>query len=81
MIICAFLCGRSLLKYFFTKEGRPVEDVDQLSLYVLIASLVGARMGEVFFYSPSYYWKHPLEAILPVKFYPTFHITGALLRK
>jgi phosphatidylglycerol---prolipoprotein diacylglyceryl transferase len=76
MIICAFLCGRQLIKYFFKKEGRPVEDVDQLSLYVLIACLVGARMGEVFFYNFSYYWRHPLEAIFPVEFSPHFHIVG-----
>lgn len=76
MIICAFLCGRQLIKHFFKKEGRPVEDVDQLSLYVLICCLVGARMGEVFFYNFSYYWSHPLEAILPVEFSPRFHVVG-----
>lgn len=76
MIICAFLCGRQLIKYFFKKEGRPVEYVDQLSLYVLICCLIGARMGEVFFYNFSYYWKHPLEAILPVEFSPHFHVVG-----
>jgi phosphatidylglycerol---prolipoprotein diacylglyceryl transferase len=76
LIICAFLCGRQLLKYFFKKEGRPVEDVDPLSLYILIACLVGARMGEVFFYNFSYYWRHPLEAIFPVEFSPHFHVVG-----
>jgi len=76
MIISAFLCGRQFVKYFFKKEGRPPSDVDELSLYVLIACLIGARMGEVFFYRSSYYWKHPLEAIFPVEFSPTFRMVG-----
>lgn len=76
MIISAFLCGRQFVKYFFKKEGRPTADVDELSLYVLISCLVGARFGEVFFYRFSYYCQHPLEAILPVEFSPTFRIVG-----
>lgn len=76
MIIAAFVCGRQFVKYFFKKEGRPEVDVDELSLYVLIACLIGARLGEVFFYSFSYYRQHPLEAIFPVEFSPTFRIVG-----
>lgn len=33
--------------------------VDKLTLYVLIGTLVGARFGEVLFYSWPYYWDHP----------------------
>jgi prolipoprotein diacylglyceryl transferase len=76
MIICAFLSARSLISYFFQKEGRPVEDVEKFSLFILVSCLVGARLGEVFFYSPMYYLKHPLEAILPIKLNPHFEIVG-----
>jgi len=76
MIIFTFLGGRQLGKYIFQKTGRPVEDVDELSLYVLCGTLVGARLGEVFFYRPAHYLKHPLEAILPISFTPDFHFTG-----
>jgi prolipoprotein diacylglyceryltransferase len=76
MIICAFLAGRQLLKYFFKKEGRAVEDVEEFSFYVLIACLIGARLGEVLFYNPIYYLTHPLEAILPVTFSPSFKVVG-----
>eukprot|EP01132_Coremiostelium_polycephalum_P000200 gene200-264_t len=76
MIICAFLGGRVLLSYFFKREGRPVEDVEKFSLYVLIACLVGARLGEVLFYDPMYYLKNPLEAILPIELHPTFKVVG-----
>lgn len=76
MIIIAFLSARRLLLYFFEKEGRPTEDVEKFSLYILIACLIGARLGEVFFYSPAYYLNHPLEAIFPIKLNPRFQIIG-----
>lgn len=76
MIILTFLGGSQLARYIFQKTGRPVGDVDELSLCVLCGALVGARLGEVFFYRPAYYLKHPLEAILPVTFTPSFHFTG-----
>jgi len=76
MIITAFLSARKLLTYFFQKEGRPVEDVEKFTICVLIASLVGARLGEVLFYNPMYYLHHPLEAILPIKLSPHFEVVG-----
>lgn len=76
MIISAFLSGRMLLSYFFKKEGRPVEDVDKFSLYILISCLVGARLGEVIFYDPIRYLKSPLEAIFPIEFTPNLQIVG-----
>jgi prolipoprotein diacylglyceryltransferase len=65
-----------LLSYFFKKEGRPVEDVDKFSLYILISCLVGARLGEVIFYDPIRYLKSPLEAILPIEFNPNLQVVG-----
>jgi prolipoprotein diacylglyceryltransferase len=76
MIILAFLIGKQLLSYYYKKEGRPVEDVEKLSIYILLCCLVGARLGEIVFYSPAYYLKHPLEALLPISLSPTFHFTG-----
>ena len=76
MIIGAFLGGKQLLYYFFKKEGRPVEDVDRFSMYVLLSCLIGARLGEVIFYDPIRYLKNPLEAILPVRFTPHFQVVG-----
>ena len=50
LILIAFLGGRQLGRYVYKKEGRPVEDVDSLSLYVLSFALIGARLGEILFY-------------------------------
>lgn len=76
MIILTFLGGRQLGRYIFKKEGRPVEDVDKFSLYVLCFALIGARLGEVFFYRPAYYLNHPLEALLPITLTPHFQFVG-----
>jgi phosphatidylglycerol:prolipoprotein diacylglycerol transferase len=76
MIIGAYLGARQVLTYFFKKEGRPVEEVETFSFYVLISCMIGARLGEVLFYTPAYYLKHPLEAILPFEFSPTFRVVG-----
>lgn len=76
MIIFAFLSARQLLFYFFQRENRPIADVEQFSLQMLISCLIGARAGEVFFYSPGYFLRHPLEAIFPISLSPHFEIVG-----
>jgi prolipoprotein diacylglyceryl transferase len=47
----------------FRREGRPVEDLDDLFLYVFIGVLVGARLGHCLFYDPAFYLSHPLEIL------------------
>jgi len=43
-------------KYFINKEKAL-----DLCLYLIIGGLIGARLGEVIFYEPSFYFSHPLE--------------------
>ncbi|WP_433903370.1 prolipoprotein diacylglyceryl transferase [Sphingobacterium puteale] len=43
------------------KEGRPVEFLDQLSIYIVLGTVIGARLGHVLFYDPSYYFSNPLK--------------------
>lgn len=45
----------------FKKEGRPVEFLDQLSIYIVLGTVIGARLGHVLFYDPSYYFSNPLK--------------------
>lgn len=46
----AFLSGFQVMTYIFKKEGRPVEQADQLLLYAMVATVLGARAGHYFFY-------------------------------
>ncbi|MDI9865123.1 prolipoprotein diacylglyceryl transferase [Flectobacillus sp. DC10W] len=50
MFATAFLLGYQVISYFFKKEGRPLEQADELLLYAMIATVLGARMGHYFFY-------------------------------
>jgi prolipoprotein diacylglyceryl transferase len=59
----AFLSGFQVVSYIFKKEGRSVEQADQLLLYTMVGTVVGARMGHYFFY------EFPLLMADPVRFF------------
>lgn len=61
MFAMAFLAGYQVLSYIFKKEGRPVEEADELLLYAMIATVVGARMGHYFFYEYPVLLKDPVH--------------------
>lgn len=48
---------------FFKKEKLPTELLDKLTLYVIIGTIVGARLGHCLFYDPAYYLKHPIDIL------------------
>ena len=50
-----FLLGFYLLRRIFIAENIPVEWVDKVLWYVVIGTVVGARLGHVFFYDWDYY--------------------------
>lgn len=45
----------------FKKEGAPEEWADKILIYGVLGTIIGARLGHVFFYDPSYYLSHPIE--------------------
>ena len=57
----AFIVGQQILYFIYRKEGRPEKDVDIFTLFILIATILGARLGHVFFYEPAEYLKEPLN--------------------
>ncbi|HIE45986.1 MAG TPA: prolipoprotein diacylglyceryl transferase [Flavobacteriaceae bacterium] len=67
MFVLAFLLGAFLLKKIYKNEGVNEDHVESLFLYVVVATILGARLGEVFFYSWEYYQNHLLEILLPIK--------------
>ncbi len=63
LFAAGFILGYLLMKKIFKKEGIAVEKLDTLLTYVVIATIVGARLGHVFFYEWDYYSSHPGEII------------------
>lgn len=59
----AFLVGSYVVRRMFAREGKPEGDLDRLLLYVMIGTVVGARLGEVLFYNPAFYLSNPLEIV------------------
>lgn len=60
-----FIAGYSIVGRMFRREGAPEEWLGSLLAYVVIATIVGARLGHVFFYEWDYYSVHP-EKILRI---------------
>ncbi|MCK8490589.1 MULTISPECIES: prolipoprotein diacylglyceryl transferase [Spirosoma] len=60
-----FLIGMQIMTYIFKKENKPVADTDTLLIYMVVATILGARIGHFLFYEPEVLFKNPLEVILP----------------
>lgn len=60
----AFVVGYLLGRKMFRDADKPVQRLDALLIYVLIGAVVGARLGQVFFYTPNFYFAHPLQILM-----------------
>lgn len=67
MFIIAFLLGLRLYKKMFIKENVNQKYLEPLFIYMVVSTLLGARLGEVFFYNWDYFQNHLLEILLPIK--------------
>src|SRR5690554_4109120 len=59
-----FVLGQQLLLYIFRKEGKPSSDIDQLTIYVVVATIIGARLGHYLFYEWDFLMENPKEWFL-----------------
>jgi prolipoprotein diacylglyceryl transferase len=48
----AFIASHFILNRVFKKEGRTEKDLDTLTLYIIIGTVIGARLGHCLFYGP-----------------------------
>lgn len=76
MFVIAFGLGWFIMKKIFENEHESLEKLDSLFIWTVIATLLGARLGHVFFYDWEYYRNHLSEILLPFRFSPTFEFTG-----
>ncbi|OOG76192.1 prolipoprotein diacylglyceryl transferase [Algoriphagus sp. A40] len=71
-----FILSFFFLGKLFRKELVPMEKLDVLVVNVVVATVLGARLGHCIFYEFDYYSQHPLEILFPVRFSPYFEIIG-----
>ena len=70
LFVSGFILGWFLFKKFLTREKVSLALMDPLLYTLLIATIVGARLGHCLFYQPDYYlgsWKGFLEIFMPWK--------------
>lgn len=63
MFAIGFWIGFNIVARMFRREGAPEKWMGSLLIYVAVATVVGARLGHVFFYQWDYYSQHPLKIL------------------
>lgn len=56
-----FILGYNIMAKMFRHEGAPEKWLGVLLAYIVVATIVGSRLGHVFFYEWGYYSQHPAE--------------------
>lgn len=65
--ILAFVAGWFIMKRIFHNEKKTTEELDSLFIYTVLSTMLGARLGHVFFYDWAYYKEHLAEILLPIR--------------
>lgn len=63
MFAIGFLIGYELVSRMFRHEGAPEKWLGILLLFLVAGTIIGARLGHVFFYAWPYYSRHPGEIL------------------
>ncbi|MDE7119669.1 MAG: prolipoprotein diacylglyceryl transferase [Muribaculaceae bacterium] len=63
MFVIGFYLGYKIMERIFRHEGVPEKWLGVLLVYVVVATIVGARLGHCFFYEWDYFSKHPVEIL------------------
>src|SRR5690606_13629091 len=59
------ILSQQVMYHIFEVEETPAKDVDTLTVYIIVATFLGARLGHFLFYDPSVFFTDPLSIILP----------------
>ena len=70
MFVIAFAVGFYMMKKFYRHEKVSEEYLEPLFIFTIVGTLLGARLGEVFFYNWDYYQNNLAEILLPIKVTP-----------
>ncbi|WP_223152126.1 prolipoprotein diacylglyceryl transferase [Chitinophaga qingshengii] len=63
----AFIASYFIMRYIFDREGKDKALLDRLLVYVVVGTIVGARLGHCLFYEWSYFRHHLSEIVLPFR--------------
>lgn len=63
LFAAGFIIGSFILTHIYKSEKVSPRWVDVITVYMLIGTVLGARLGHVLFYDPDYYLSHPAEIL------------------
>jgi len=64
LFAASFLIGFQIMTKIFAQENKSEKDLDELLWYMLLGTVIGARIGHCLFYNPDYYLSNPLEILM-----------------
>jgi prolipoprotein diacylglyceryl transferase len=74
--VAAFALGWYITKFIFERENESIEKLDNLFVYTIVATMIGARLGHVIFYQSELFTQDPLSVLLPISTQGGLHFTG-----
>jgi len=63
LFVGSFFLGLMILQWIYKREGKDPKELDDFLIYVLIGTVIGARLMHCFAYEPEFYLSHPLEIL------------------
>lgn len=76
MWVIAFILGWYIMKHIYTKEKVKLEYLDPMFIYVVLSTMLGARLGHVLFYQPELIQQDFFSIFLPFSFKNGMEFTG-----
>lgn len=56
-----FVVAQMVMRYIFKKDGKSMGDLDQLTINIVLGTIIGARLGHFLFYEWEYLFSDPLN--------------------
>ncbi|MCB4746977.1 MAG: prolipoprotein diacylglyceryl transferase [Sulfurovum sp.] len=63
LFVGSFFLGLYMLQWIFNREGKDPALLDSLLSYVMVGTIIGARLMHCFAYEPDFYLSHPVEIL------------------
>lgn len=64
MFMLSFMIGIFIFRWIYRLENKPESDIDQILIYMLLGTVLGARIGHCLFYDPIYYLSNPVKILM-----------------
>lgn len=59
----SFIVSHYILSKVYKAENRKLQDLDNFALYIILGTIIGARLGHCLFYDAAYYLTHPIDIL------------------